>query len=122
MVGACARTEHVPVDVQVDVLAPLPDDAAWVRLCVTDGVDARFAATDGRFALTGLFPAGPHEVTADVLDASEAVFVRAGPVLVEDGYATVGLDACDACTPCAGSGDRPPEGQPSWVLGLRFSG
>jgi len=114
----------VAVDLQVDVDAPLPDEAEWVRLCITDGVHEEFGAGDGRYALPGV-EADP-ELTVQVLDEQRLIVGGAGPVLVdEDHHVVPYLElGCDGghpvCSACEGEGRPPPEGEPSWVLGLRF--
>jgi hypothetical protein len=118
--AACARTEHVPVDLQVDVDAELPDGAEQVRLCISDGVARTFGAASGRYALTGLFPDGTFELTVDVFDAEESVFARVGPLLLEDFYTVADLDECEDCSACVGTGEAPPADAASWTLGARF--
>lgn len=118
--SACARTPHVPVDLQVDVSSGLPVGAEAVRICVTDGPSRRFGAADGAFALTGLFPDEWPEVTADVLDADDATIARAGPFVADSAYTVAALVDCPGCTVCSSSDVTPAAGEPSWVLGLRF--
>ncbi len=118
----CARTEHIPVDLQVDVEAALPPEAEVVRFCVTDGIARRFGAASGRFALTGLYADEDPEIVVDVVDAAEVVIGRVGPIVVDLPYLVVGYESCEGCSRCEADGDPPPEGEPSWTLGLRFSG
>lgn len=116
----CARTPHVPVDLQVDVTAALPVGAEAVRICVTDGPSRHFGAADGAFALTGLVPDEWPEVTADVLDVTDATIARAGPFVADSAYTVAALVDCPGCTACSSSGETPAAGERSWVLGLRF--
>jgi hypothetical protein len=113
--AACARTEHVAVDLELDILADLPVEADAVRICAADGPGRTFGAGDARYALTGL-PDDP-EVTVDVLDASETVVARTGPLVLDAAFASAPLDACDDCAPCIGGG--PPAADPL-TLGVRF--
>ncbi len=114
--GACARTEHTPVDLELDVDVALPDSASNVRICVTDGLARTFGAGDGRYALTGLDPQSP-EVTVDLLDPDGLVTGRVGPIVLDEPFVVASLDACDACEPCIGGG--PPAPNPL-TLGVRF--
>lgn len=120
LLSGCDRTEHTPVDVQLDVLAAFPSDAEAVRICVTDGPWRRFGATTGRFALSGLYEGIPAEVTVNVLGPFDEMLGVAGPLLVEEGYATVEYTPCADCDRCESSGDTPDAGEPSWTLGVRF--
>ena len=117
----CARTEHIPVDLELDVDATLPEGAAQVRICIEDGVERTFGAASGRYAVTGLFADRVSDVTIDVLDADAAVIAQAGPVEVDSDYTIADLQPCDGeCIDCAGTGDLPAVGEPSWTLGVRF--
>ena len=118
--AGCARTEHVPVDLQVDVDAELPPDAEAVRFCVTDGVVRRFGAASGRYALTGLFADRDPEIVVDVVGADDEVLGRVGPIVVDEPYVVADYGACEGCARCEAPGTMPPEGEPAWVLGLRF--
>jgi hypothetical protein len=118
---ACARQDYVPVDLQVDVEAELPPEADVVRFCVTDGVVRRIGAAAGRFAVTGLFPDRDPEIVVDVIDADEVVLGRVGPLVVDEPYVVADYETCDDCARCEAPGTQPPEGAPSWTLGLRFS-
>lgn len=118
---ACARTAHVPVDLQLDVDGVLPDRAEAVRICVTDGPMREFGAADGAFALTGLEVDVSPEITADVLDEDRVMIARVGPVVADSAYTVATPVDCAGCTGCSSSGAVPPAGEPSWVLGLRFN-
>lgn len=114
--AACARTEHTPVDLELDVEVALPAAASNVRICETDGIARTFGAGDGRYALTGLTPVSP-EVTVDLLDGAGLVIGRVGPIVLEEPYVVASLDACDACPPCIGGGSA---AQDPAALGVRF--
>ena len=118
-VAACARTDYEPVDVQVDVEAPLPEDAAQVRLCVEGGVARTFGAADGIFALTGVRPEPVPVLEVQAMDGEDAILGAAGPVTLDTGYTSVPWAACDSCEPCIGGGDPAPE-ETAWVVGVRF--
>jgi hypothetical protein len=118
---ACARTPHVPVDLQVDVDSALPDGAEAVMICVTDGPSRHFGAADGAFALTGLFADEWPEITADVLDSDDIVVASTGPFVADSAYTVAALVDCPGCSGCSSTGVTPAAGEPSWVLGLRFT-
>lgn len=120
VLAGCARTEHTPVDLQIDVDTELPSDAETVNLCVAAGPWRQFGAAAGRYALTGLFVDVVPEVTVDVLDASGVVIGRVGPVVVAAPYLVASLDECAECSVCSSSGEIPADDEDSLVLGVRF--
>lgn len=114
--AACARTEHTPVDLELDVDVALPDAASNVRICETGGIARTFGPGDGRYALTGLTPEAP-EVTVDLLGGDGGVIGRVGPIVLDEPTVVASLDACDACPPCIGGGSAAED--PA-ALGVRF--
>ena len=123
VLGGCAATEHSPVDIQLDVRAPIPDGTEFVRFCVDDGPTRPFGAAAGRFALTGLATDRPQVLTVDALDHDQAVLARVEPLELETGYMQASLADCatgDCGEPCDSADVTPPEGETTWVLGLRF--
>lgn len=100
--------------------APLPAAAEAVRFCVADGVVRRFGAASGRYAVTGLFADEDPEIVVDVIDANEDLLGRVGPIVVDEAYVVAGYEACEGCARCEAPGTMPLEGEPAWVLGLRF--
>lgn len=113
---ACARTEHTPVDLELDIDAALPIEADAVRICETGGLARTFPARDGRYALPGIARDGP-EVTVDLLDDDGAVFARVGPLVLDDVYVVAALGPCADCETCLGGG--PAAADPA-ALGVRF--
>ena len=120
----CDGSPGTSVDWQLDVLAPLPTDAAQVRICVTDGVFGTFGAAAGTYAITGLFVDESVEVTVNALDLDGGVLGFAGPVELTEEYNIVDFNStgCEtgSCGLCESSGKMPEEGEPSRVLGVRF--
>ncbi len=117
---ACARTEHTPVDVQVDVLSELPLDTERVRVCVSEGPLRSFGPGDGRYALPGLVSGEDPEVTVQALDGALTVLGQAGPSLVPAGYAALQWTEEGQLVRCEGQDIVAPE-EEAWVLGVRFS-
>ena len=115
VLAACARTEHTPVELELDIDAALPAEASTVRICETDGLARSFPARDGRYALPGVSADAP-ELTVDVLDG-DVVFARVGPLLLEEAYVLAPLAPCEACEPCLGGGSAASE---PVALGVRF--
>lgn len=119
VLAGCARTTHTPVDLQLDVAAALPDEAAHVRVCVEGGVARTWGAKDGMYALTGLVPDAWPVVTVQALDGDLAVLGQAGPVDMDEDYVLTGY-APGSGDVCIGGGGAAPEGDDTWVLGVRF--
>ncbi|MBN2798432.1 MAG: hypothetical protein JXX28_04730 [Deltaproteobacteria bacterium] len=117
--AACARTEHVAADLQVDVLGALPEEPVLARLCVEAGVARTMGAADGRFALTGLEPVAGPRFTLQLLDAEGAVLGGAGPVALVEDWTEVEYLPCEGCAPCLG-GAGPWPGEDAWILAARL--
>jgi hypothetical protein len=118
----CQGSPATLVDLQLDVRDSLPSAAASVRICITDGVSARFAAASGSYAVSGLAVSVVHEVTVDVMDLDDELIAKTPPILLNYPYNEVELDSCDAgdCVPCTVSGEIPAEGEWTQILGVRF--
>ncbi len=117
--SACARVDYQPVDLQLDVLGELPEEAATLHVCVEGAGEHSQGAGNGRGVFFGI-PEGLVVVLIDVLDEQGAVLATAGPVAFEDGetYATTPLE--EGGRVCHDDGDVVPEGEPSQVLGYRI--
>lgn len=106
--AACASTPHTPVDLELDVDAASPDDAAYVRLCDEGGMAQQYGATRrGTYVLTGVWADDAPRVTVDVLDVDEQLIGRAGPVELVLDYQLTALDTAPCaddpdCAPCTG--------------------
>lgn len=116
----CAREAYDVADLQLDVDAPLPDAAETLHVCVEGAGELTQGAGNGRAAFTGLPEGVPAVVRLDVKDADDVVLASAGPVTLDAAtpYATTPL--LDPAEPCADGGERAPEGDPTWLLAVRF--
>lgn len=82
----CASVTYQPVDLQLDALGLLPDDAATLHLCVTGAGEHDQGAGNGRGVFTGL-PVGATEVNYQLLDDNGAVLLSTGRVTFDEGVA-----------------------------------
>ena len=118
----CSENPQRTADLQLELAGIQPSDAMQVRLCV-EGVGERTlgARLTGRYAFPGL-PAGvPLDVTADVLDDLGEVLAQGIGEQVE-GWTQGTLVDCtiEICTPCSAEGQPAGEGEPDWLLAVRF--
>ncbi len=123
--------EYRNADLQLEVLdAALGEhpDEVRVRICVEGAGNAEEALGAGRVGFPGL-PAGQDLlVTVDALDdeVEELRTGRAGPVTlgasapwVEQTWTSCEDEA--ACEACTATGALAAEGEPDWLLAVRFS-
>ena len=125
----CGGEDWRNADLQLDILdADLGEhpDEVRVRLCV-DGVGNHEEALGaGSVAFLGLPPDADAAITVDALSDSldETRVGRAGPITLGDDqpWAETTWSPCEDedCTACQSSGDRVAEGDPDWLLAVRF--
>jgi hypothetical protein len=115
--GACARVDYQPVDLQLDVLGALPDQAAMLHVCVEGAGEHTQGAGNGRGVFSGI-PPGPAVVRFDVLDEADGVLASAGPATFDGvGYLTTPL--LEGGEACLDDGAPVEAGAESQVLGFR---
>jgi hypothetical protein len=121
LLGGCAGIETVPADLQLDVEAGVPTDAATLRVCVAGQGALVQGAGNGRAVVNGLRTDTPARVVVSLLDeaglslgTTEAVTLDA-----ETPWAAAAWSP-DAPT-CRSSGDRADADAPdTWNLAVRF--
>ncbi|MFH1469187.1 MAG: hypothetical protein ABIO70_32665 [Pseudomonadota bacterium] len=142
--AGCARERWRNADLQLDVMAPLPDLAAQVRLCVVAGPARTLGAGPDRYALPGLVAGQAAVLTVDLLapasadtgaDGAENALVLArveevtlsGEVPWQEAPLTIFADtaaelqACTGCPPaCEEAGPGAGAEEESWLLAVRF--
>ena len=124
----CAVEEYRNADLQLDVSGLVTTgarDETRVRICVEGVGNAEEALGAGRVPFVGLPPDQAAVITVDTLSDSveETRQGRVGPVTLDGDtpYAEAAWVACDAdCGACAASGAVVAEGEPDWLLGVRF--
>jgi hypothetical protein len=145
LASGCTREEYRNADLQLDILAPLPEHADQLRICVEGSRSRTVGAGGSRYALPGL-PAGePAEVVVDVLverDGASAADTGQGMLssiarslrvtLSPDApYGSTSLEifahseediaSCDACLePCRGGATAAQDQEETWLLTARF--
>jgi hypothetical protein len=118
--GACERTAHTPVDLQLDLDGAAVDGVEWLRVCVVDGPQRDLPLRDGDHAVTGL-PEGVVTVTVDGLDADLQLMQRFGPVDLVERLTTAEEDeASRGGSACTSANRVPPAHLQPRVLGLRL--
>lgn len=120
LLGGCAAEEYDRTDLQLDVDAPLPADAATLHVCVSGTGTLDLGAGNGRAAFTGILAGEPLSATVDALDADGVVLGSAQADFdVDTPYVrapwTTGGDAC------TDPGRRAPADADTWLLGIRFA-
>ncbi len=120
LLGACSREDYDPGDWQVDVSAPLPEGAEYLRVCVEGAPVTELGAGNGRAAVPALAPVDTR-VRVEVQDIDEAQIFVSGWTTVGDSapYVEAAAAALDG-TACADDGEFVEEGEDSRLLVLRF--
>ncbi len=140
----CTREAYRNADLQLDILAGLPEGAEQVRICA-EGLRSRTVGAGGeRYALPGLPLGEPAAVTVDLLVALEdadtggdglVTIARSVPVEFSEQqpYLVTELEqyadsaeqaqACASCpTPCETATSAAENQEESWLLAVRFEG
>ncbi|MBM4364970.1 MAG: hypothetical protein FJ102_02065 [Deltaproteobacteria bacterium] len=120
LLGACSREDYDPGDWQVDVSAPLPEGAEYLRVCVEGAPVTELGAGNGRAAVPALAP-GSTRVRVEVEDIDEAQILVSAWTAVGDGdpYVVAEVAAVDEIR-CTDDGEFVEEGEDSRLLVLRF--
>ncbi len=138
--GCPTAEEWRNADLQLDVRADLPEDAARVRICVAGTGSRTQGAGPDAYAVPGIPTDRPAVVTVDVLAPSgdaedtgsgeDRVLARAGPIALDAAtpWREAPLEvfgeadgACPACPEaCAPTGAFAPAEAASWLLAVRF--
>ncbi len=120
LLGACSREDYDPGDWQVDIAAPLPEGAEYLRVCVEGAPVTELGAGNGRAAVPALAP-GDTRVRVEVEDIDEAqIFVSEWTAVGDSApYVEAAAAALDD-TRCVDDGEFVEEGEDSRLLVLRF--
>lgn len=120
LAGGCSREDYDPGDWQVDVLAPLPEGAEYLRVCVEGAPVTELGAGNGRAAVPALAP-GATRVRVEVEDVDEAQILVSAWTAVGDSapYVEAELAPIDDAR-CTDDGEFVEEGEDSRLLVLRF--
>ncbi len=127
--SGCGLEEWRNADLQLDVLgAELGEhpDEVRVRICVDGAGNAEEALGAGKLGFPGLPADQSLAITVDTLveDADELRGGRAGPITLgpDQPYATTAWSACAGadCAACVAEGVLAAEGEPDWLLAVRF--
>lgn len=127
--AGCALEEYRNADLQLDVLgASLGErpDETRVRICVDGAGNAEEALGAGLLAFPGLPRGEALVVTVDTLaeGADETRSGRAGPVTLGEAtpWAELPWEPCEGdCAACTATGALAAEGEPDWLLAVRFA-
>ena len=120
LLAGCGWEAYDRTDLQLDVDAPLPADAATLHVCVSDTGSVDFGAGNGRVAFTGIRAGAAFVATVDALDADGNVLGRATASFdPSTAYALVPWSDA-AVAPCVDPGTRAPADSATWLLGVRF--
>lgn len=126
---ACTTEEWRNADLQIDVRGASIHDEDLVRICVEGVGILEQAAGAGRLGFTGIPQGDDPVVTIDVIDEVDTGGVgtwgvRAGPTTIGPDAALVAVDvadcADDTCALCMTAGQKAREGDPDWLLAVRF--
>jgi hypothetical protein len=128
--SACAVEEWRNADLQLDVRGAAVHDEDLVRICVEGVGILEQAAGAGRLGFTGIPQGEDVAITVDLVAQVDTAGVgtwgyRVGPALLGADPAYLEVDAApcaegEDCALCATAGERAPEGQPDWLLAVRF--
>lgn len=145
LVAACDREDYHNAELQLDVDAPLPDDAGSVRICVAEAGVRTVGAAGSRYSIPAIPTGRPAVLVVDVLqevmeDTAAAgdfhVLARVGPVtldttrpyalepLLEAGGTLVDagdLEAAPLLQPCVATGTFAEEEEDAWLIAVRFA-
>ncbi len=117
----CASITYSPIDLQLDVVGAVPNDAQTIDMCVEGAGLLSEGAGNGRVMFAGLPADVATTVTLDFTDTSGAVIGGVGPVVFDVGTAWVQAPQDKRTTPCAADGQPVSSDEASWVLGTRFT-
>lgn len=120
LLGACSREDYDPGDWQLDVSAPLPQGAEYLRVCVEGAPVTELGAGNGRAAVPALAP-GNTRVRVEVQDIDEAQLLVSAWTAVGDSapYVEAAVAELDG-TACADDGEFVEDDEESRLLVLRF--
>lgn len=129
LLAACSTEEWRNADLQIDVVGADIHDEDLVRICVDEVGILEQAAGAGRLGFTGIPQGDDLVVTVDVIDEVDTGGVgtwrrRAGPTTIGPAASVVEVAvsdcADDACGLCMTAGEKAREGDPDWLLAVRF--
>lgn len=118
---ACAPVAYRRTDLQLEVAAPLPAEAATLHLCVSATGNWDVGAGNGRAVFTGIRADQPVTVTVDVLDERGDVIGRATADFDTSTTRVLAPFEEAKLARCSESGSRAPASAATWVLGIRFA-
>jgi hypothetical protein len=120
LLGACTSVVYSAADLQVDVAAELPADAAVVRVCVAGQGVHEEGAGNGRVAVPAI-RADEVAVVVIQVDDTEGTILETAPVELdlERPYALADANVAPA-GPCTTAGDWARDDADWWLLVARF--
>ena len=120
LLGGCASETYDRTDLQLDVDAPLPAEAATLHVCVSGTGTLDLGAGNGRAAFTGILAGSGVTVTVDVLDGEGLVLGEAMAALDAGTPYQLAPWSTEVVAPCTDPGRRAPDDAETWLLGVRF--
>jgi hypothetical protein len=112
-----------PVDYQIDVLEPQPDDVAQVRLCVREVIRNTQGAREfaPNYLLSGSGDVFSLPLVVELLDENKVVLAQAEVPELQS-YVTTSLNSCQngPCETCPAPEANSQYGDKTWALAVRF--
>lgn len=119
---ACNSVDYRTVDLQVDVIGPVPVDAETLHMCVVGSGELSEGAGNGRVLFAGLHADQPASITIAFVDETGHVIGGAGPLNLDDGTPWAEVEQDQRDEDCTDEGIPAAADEESWVLGVRFTG